>query len=500
VSVASNLFERVLGYVVPRRALARELARSRMNGVLAARMQYEGATTSRRSQGWRVVSTDANAEVLAGRSRLRDVARDMVRNNPHAARAKQVIAHNVVGKGILPSALSTVEQGQAELERLLKAHFDTTACDVLGRHNLAGLEALVMGTVVEAGECLVRMRPRRASDKLPLPFQLQVMEPDHLDAAVNGRLPNGNVAIQGVEFTRFGKIVAYHLFNEHPGSLLSGFFPSHPVPAEFVAHIFRTDRPGQARGVTWFAPIILRLRDRADVADAYLMRQKIAACFAAFIHSNDEFIEETNADGTPKVNDRDVPLETIEPGMIERLRDGEQVSFGNPPGVGDYGDYMMNVDREVAVGLGISYESLTGDLSNVNFSSGRMGWLEFQRSIDAWRGHMLRPQLCDRIGQWFLDAAAVELGRRWPAEIIWSEPRREMINPAQEVPATIKAIRGGLTSRSEEQRNRGFDPADLDAEIAADNARADDNGLIFDSDPRKVTNAGNPVEVPDFQD
>jgi len=463
-------------------------------------MQYEGATTGRRSQGWRVVSTDANAEVLAGRSRLRDVARDMVRNNPHAARAKQVIAHNVVGKGILPSALSTVPQAQAELERLLKAHFDTTACDALGRHNLAGLEAMVMGTVVEAGECLVRFRPRRTEDRLPLPFQLQVMEPDHLDDSVNGRLRNGNMAIQGIEFTPFGKIAGYHLFNEHPGSLLSITTQSHFVPAESVAHIFRTDRPGQARGVSWFAPIILRMRDRADVADAYLMRQKIAACFAAFIHSNDEFIEETNADGTTKVNDRDVPLETIEPGMIERLRNGEQVTFGNPPGVGDYGDYMMNVDREVAVGLGISYEALTGDLSHVNFSSGRMGWLEFQRSIDAWRGHMLRPQLCDRIGQWFLDAAAIEIGRRWPAEIIWSEPRREMINPGQEVPATTRLIRSGLSSRSEEQRNRGFDPADLEAEIAEDNRRADDLGLIFDSDPRRVTNTGSPVEIPEQND
>jgi capsid protein len=60
-------------------------------------MAFDGATRGRRAQGWRVVSTDANAENLPALSRLRDVARDMVRNNPHAARGKSVLANNIVG-------------------------------------------------------------------------------------------------------------------------------------------------------------------------------------------------------------------------------------------------------------------------------------------------------------------------------------------------------------------------------------------------------------------
>ena len=74
-----------------------------------------------------------------------------------------------------------------------------------------------------------------------------------------------------------------------------------------------------------------------------------------------------------------------------------------------------------------------------------------------------------------------------------------MINPREEVTASRDAIRTGLSSRSNEQRKLGFDPMDLDAEIAADNARADTLGLIFDSDPRKVTSAGNPAVVSEEQ-
>jgi len=46
------------------------------------------------------------------------------------------------------------------------------------------------------------------------------------------------------------------------------------------------------------------------------------------------------------------------------------------------------------------------------------------------------------------------------------------------------AIRAGLMSRSEVISGNGYDAEDVDREIAADNARADALGLVFDSDAR----------------
>ncbi|MCF3935017.1 phage portal protein [Acuticoccus sp. M5D2P5] len=450
------------------------------------RMAYDGAAISRRTQGWRAVPSDANAEIGVSGQRLRDVARDMSRNNPHAARIKQVIAHNVVGTGILPSAQSPSDTARAALEELMKLHFDTTDIDADGVHTLYGIQNLVMQTVIESGECLVRMRPRRAEDGLAVPFQLQVLEPDHLDESVHGRLPNGNLAHRGIEFDRLNRRVAYHLFREHPGaaSLTTGLQKSSRVPAEMVAHIFRPDRASQARGVTWFAPVIVRLRDIADFADAQLMRQKIAACYAAFVTTTDEPQNAAESDRDP------YPVEQMTPGMIRYLEPGESIEFGDPPKVDGFVDYMRAGYREIAAGMGISYEALTGDLSNVNFSSGRMGWLEFQRSIDAWREHMLIPQFCHPVARWFLAGAVLVTGNNAPASVWWTSPRREMINPTLEVPAAVAAIRGGLSSRSHEQRKLGFDPDDLMAEQIADNAAADEAGLIFDSDSRRVSQAG----------
>ena len=66
------------------------------------------------------------------------------------------------------------------------------------------------------------------------------------------------------------------------------------------------------------------------------------------------------------------------------------------------------------------------------------------------------------------------------------------------------AIRAGLTSRSEAISAYGYDAEDVDREIAADNARADALGLIFDSDPRHdpsaptATGASAPPDPADF--
>lgn len=504
--------ERAIGAISPGWALKREASINRAEAFRQARqirMQYDGATVGRRSFGWRATLTDANDQGNVGaRARLRGVARDMVRNNSHAARAVSVIANNVVGPGIIPTLAGVNDRQKKAINTLIADHMETTAVDADGKHDIYGLQALVMRTVVESGECLVRWRPRLRSDGYPLPFQLQVIEPDYLDTSITGvqsaaagfggaqpgiaGAPPGSIAVQGVCFSPFGKIIGYFLFNQHPGSAVfygGSRIASRFVPVEEVAHVYRVDRPGQVRGFSWFAPVMLNARDLADFMDAHLMRAKIAACFAAFIKTQDGFEVDPNPDLPPADPNRP-PLESLEPGMIEYLKAGEEVTFGTPPQALDFDPYIKANLRNIAAGLGVSYEALSGDLSGVNFSSGRMGWIEFQRTIDAWRNFMLIPQFMQRVSGWFLDAATIEVGNLTAARIKWTPPRREMISPDREVPAINKAIRAGITSRDEEVRKLGWDPEELDAEIAAANERADSLHLVFDSDPRAVSELG----------
>jgi capsid protein len=167
-----------------------------------------------------------------------------------------------------------------------------------------------------------------------------------------------------------------------------------------------------------------------------------------------------------------------------------------PPSVRDYDAYTRTTLRAIATGLGVTYEDLTGDYSNVNFSSARMGRLKHQARVEGWRWRMLIPQFCNPVWVWAMELAGMmEGGPRTVPVAKWTAPPLPMIDPSNEGLAHTRNIRGGLKSQSEALRELGYDPEEVFAEIAADNARLDKLGIILDSDPRNTTQAGNPRQT-----
>ena len=122
----------------------------------------------------------------------------------------------------------------------------------------------------------MRLRERRVEDGLPVPLQLQVLEADHLDSGKTEELRDGGFVLQGIEFDALGRRRAYWLYPTHPGDG-RGALVSHRVPADRVLHLFERLRPGQVRGVPWFAPVMLKLRDLDGYDEAELVRKKIEA-------------------------------------------------------------------------------------------------------------------------------------------------------------------------------------------------------------------------------
>ncbi|MHA1169888.1 MAG: hypothetical protein ACTSRU_18835, partial [Candidatus Hodarchaeales archaeon] len=125
-----------------------------------------------------------------------------------------------------------------------------------------------------------------------------------------------------------------------------------------------------------------------------------------------------------------------------------------------------------------------------NYSSGRLGWLEFYRNITQWRSHIVIEQLCNPVWDWFLQAASLTGKGKAQVQVMWTAPRRELIDPSKEVEAAIKQVRAGQISQSEAIRQLGYDPADTYTEIEKDNKTFDAKKLILDSDPRRVNRTG----------
>jgi lambda family phage portal protein len=482
--MTTHWLDKVTAPIAPRWTLKRQRARIAQDILLR---HYEGAASGRRTMGWRKSSGDANSVIGPALTRLRDVARDLVRNNPYAESAVSSIANDTVGWGIKAKPKNDDKRAL----QAWNAWAETTACDADGRHDFYGLQKLVMRNVAEAGEVLVRRRIRRPEDGLPLPMQLQVLDADFLDTTKDTAMFTGSTGrriVQGVEFDAIGRRVAYWLFPEHPGSAMGGSIASVPVPAESVLHIFRSTRTGQVRGPSWFAPVLLLLKDLDEFADATLMKQKIAACLAVIA---------TDVDGsaTPlgtvdSASSANPQIDMLEPGAVLNLTPGRSVEIVRPPQAGDYEPYVRNLLKSAAAGLGVRYSAMTSDFTDMPFSASRAERIDHEDRVTDWRWRMLIPQFCDPVWSWAMQIAVVMNQVGAVSDAKWTPPAFPMVDPVNEGLAAQRNIRTGITSLPEEIRARGYDPDALLAEIAASNKTLDKLGIILDSDARKMTQAG----------
>lgn len=438
---------------------------------MALSMNYDAASRGRRTLAWAAPGSSADAAAGQGaRERIRNMARDFVRNRPYAHRGLEVITSNVVGSGIAFSAANNSPARKVEVEKVLRQFFRPSMLDAQGQHGLAAMQRMVMNATVEDGEVLIRRRWRRGSyaKDLPLPFQVEVLEADYLDTWKTGHA--GNPVIDGVEFGPTGRIEAYHLWREHPGGTISRFnLQSTRVPAADIIHVRRADRPGQARGVSWFAPVMLTLGDLSDYQESEIVKQKMAALMVGFIESEEDtsLVSATSDEAAEQLG-----LQNLEPGTFVELAGGQKINFSTPPTVqGTYDPFMRQNLAAVAVGLGITYEALTGDMTRVNFSSGRMGRMEMDRNIEAWQQLIMIGQFCEGLEGW-IDEAWHMRPALGPADLTlsWTAPRRVLIDPTKEIPAMIKEVDAGLTSRRRAQRQLGRDPDVIRQEIAEDRA------------------------------
>lgn len=462
-----NWIDRFVNFVSPVEGVRRAQARMALDMARA----YDAAKVGRRTDGWVAGGGSANAEIAPALHRVRQRCRDVVRNNEYAASALDKLVANTVGTGFAAKAPN---------QTLWDNWCDY--CDADGQLDFAGLIELAHRSRRESGEVIIRFRNRRPEDGYEVPLQLQVLEADHIDTSRMGPMPNGNFAIAGVEFDQIGTRVAYWLFPQHPGEI-AGYrlktLQSVRVPASEVLHYYRKRRPGQVRGIPEFGVSLLRLRDLADYEQAELVRKKIESCFVAFVRTDSpaQQLGEAKTVNTQR-------QERVAPGMIKYLSDSEGVDFGSPASSGGYGEYTKTQLHAIAVGGGTTYEQMTGDLSQVNFSSMRAGLVEFRQLVQGEQWLALAPMVLKPIASRFQVTAKLA-GKQKEAikPFVWTAPKLQWVDPLKDVMATKEALRGTLMSLSEAIRERGDDPDRVFEEIRKEREQLRQMGILTDSDP-----------------
>ena len=442
---------------------------------------FEGGMSSRRLKTFVPSRAHVNTLIQAAGQDMTARARYLIRNNGYAANAVESFASNAVGTGIKPSSNIQDTDRKETVQRLWAAWTDEADSEWLT--DFYGLQRRAAREIFIAGEVFFRFRPRRLDDGLLVPLQLQMLSSEMLPM-LNGLAENGNVIRHGIEFDRIGRRTAYHFLRRHPGDVTETGLAGETVriPASSVLHVVDPVDAGQLRGVSKFAPAVVKLFLLDQYDDAELDRKKVAAMFAGFVRR-----PEREFDNSGEMDAQGEPLLPLEPGQLQFLDDGEDITFSQPSDVGgNYEAFQYRTLLQVAAALGLPYANLTADMLKANYSNTRAALLEFRRRVEAFQHSVLVYQLCRPVWAKWMDVAVLSgaldipsyaQNRREYLGTDWLPPRWDWVDPLKDIKAEIMAIEAKLKSRTQAVAERGYDAAQVDQEIAEDQEREERLGI-----------------------
>jgi lambda family phage portal protein len=453
-----NLIDRLVGYVSPAAGIRRHQARR----VLTRAFE---AASPRDTWRPRRANASANADHAADAATLRAKVRTLVQNVPYMRASLEGLVSYVIGTGI--STRATGRHAAKFNEVLAEWH---KVCDADNRLNWFGMQAVAHRAMEQDGEVLIRLRPRRPTDGLPIPLQLQLLEIDWLDASRHGTIGGAEV-VNGIEYDALGRPAAYWLWDRHPGEMIlqrSMRSQSVRVPAKSIIHLYNPERPGQGRGFPRAACVIARARDLQLLEDAELARKNLESR-AGMVASGD--VQMLGDGGPPSqgTTEETGNLGELAGGGILRVPAGLQLTTFEPKAAPGHVENLKMQLQLIATGWGVPYELTTGDVSQTNFSSARVRRLDFKRLVEAIQWNVIIPRLIEPVVAAAQDAAA--LAGIIPSadhKFDHSTPKWDYVNPEQDIKADQAEIAAGLSSISEKLRARGYSPAAVFEELKTD--------------------------------
>ncbi|TCM85173.1 phage portal protein [Rhodovulum steppense] len=422
--------------------------------------RFDGAAGGRRASGMGSFGK-INPEVAAAGASLRSRAAYLANNNPWLSQGVANWTGALVGAGIQP----TSRHPDKATRRALNAYFEAwaTEADAEGRADFWGIQAQIAQSMVTAGEGLALLID---TDEGP---RLRALPPELLDESRTAELPEGRAIFAGVEVDANGRRDAFWIIPERPASVFANYAPAQRIDAANVLHVFRPIAPGQLRGVSWLAPVVLPASDFDQLCDALLVGAKTAAMFCAFVTNQNAVGGEDPFEG------EDVP--SLEPGTLQRLGGGWDIKFASPQQAQQIDSFLKLNLRQLAAGLGLPDHLLSGDLTGANYSSLRAGLLPFRQRVEQIQYQILVPQLLAPTWRAVIrhgiltdqiDAPDFEQNPGHYLRADWLPPKPLQVDPLKDINATVAEIEAGLTSRRKAIAERGWVPDDLEDEIAAE--------------------------------
>ena len=320
-----------------------------------------------------------------------------------------------------------------------------------------------------------------------------------------GRLTAGNFTRNGIVYSPDYQPIAYLFKNTTNGFNTDGRFLE--IPANEVAHVYFFKEANKRRGIPFIEGGGYVLKYADDFFKSTLEKNNLASKFAFGIEKNlddqqslDRYAStfsqpsgfsarEAFAQSAAGILENDAEAAAIDYNndyarqIALDLKPGQKLTQFHAPDNKDFVEIMKSMNQYVANALGIPYELVSGDWSQLNYSGGKAVFEIFKKQIYVYQKHIIISKICKPVSNWFLEWAEDALDTKVfnKQEIFpkfkWTSPILGSLDPVKDAEATIAKIQSGLMSPSLAVAEEGRDWEDTLQDIKKDKMALDSIGV-----------------------
>lgn len=481
-----NLLDRAISAVAPAWGAQRAKNRAQLlmadmvadaTGLKAMGAGDSNEAVIRSSRWWTPRARDARADTLSKLPLQRAASRELARTSPIAVGAINTNIDRVVGTGlalvaqpvltVLGWSPERAAAWRAKVHQEFSLWADSTDCDLEGSLNFYQLQALVLRSTLESGDCFSNLPDAERTAMQPYALRIQVLEADRIGNPL-GAMDTATMA-GGIKLNAHGAPEAYFIYDQHPGSLAGikgGAYKGEWVERlgarsrrRRVLHHFRKLRPGSVRGTPYLAPIIDCIKQISRYTEAEIMAAVITSYMTVFIETPTATPsavfdgEEANTGGSDAGEEIGLGQ-----GTVIGLAPGEKPHMVNPGRPNpNFEPFILAVIKQMGMALGLPYELLVKQF-NASYSASKAALLDawvYFRNVRYWLSQSFNQPVFET---WMTEAVAI--GRieapgffadplmRWAyTRAAWPGDSMGSINPKEEVAAYVAAIEARLMTR-----------------------------------------------------
>jgi capsid protein len=371
----------------------------------------------------------------------------------------------------------------------------------------AKLRTARLSKIIDGEVFMMRTNNRRLNT--PVQLDIRLIEADQVSTPgfIDGMNPD---QVDGIIFED-GQPVIYHVLKGHPGDRWAQLaWQKDDIDAGDMIHMFRSERPGQARGIPEITPALPLFAFLRRYTLATILAAEIAADFAAVLETAAANYDEDDMDDVAPFSN--VPIDR---GLLTALPRGYKMSQFKPEQpTTSYEAFRNAILQEIARCVHMPANKARADSSAYNYSSGRLDHQTYYEAIAIERSEW-EIEALDRIFGWWLDEALMIPGylddaideavlasddgdNDWIDELgvldvehEWRWPPHRDVDPSELADVNIALIQAKLKSKRQYWIEQNMDPETIQAEIDSETSNSPDPQAGSNTPPA----AGNSVQA-----